>query len=582
MTESTYTLPLADITWESGTPVSNRYGDIYWTKGEPLEEKVHVFTNQHQLESRIKEADFFAIAETGFGFGNNFLLTAERWRSSSTTGTLFYIAIENNPVGRGDLLRHLEGNGLHYAAELLAKYPLPVRGQHILWLDRNIRLQLIFEDASTALEELDANMDAWYLDGFSPAKNPAMWDTHLFTSMARLSKPGATVSSYSVARRVRDGLESAGFTTRKTHGFGNKSEMLVGQRQGIWRPSKRSRKDIAIVGSGLAAQGIAHALDRRRNAYRIISEGNAGYPSGIPALTCYPQLTAVAEERARFSFSASSYMQQQPNFQPMAIEWRSRDTKRQQRMARIAKQFPDEFASGNDPVTFHQCGWLTSDEIPFKKASIRQIEPMDHAWRLRSESGETTECEQLVIATGALTKQFVPDIDFKPIRGQSIIVRLPAGPNHIVTGDITLIPLGEDLYLVGSSYGLNDDSNEVIPSDTQALLESLLLHYPQASPQLISAHAGVRAAIRDRLPLVGPVPDNARLQALIAAKQSEMPDSFDQGLYLSFGFGSRGASHAGLAGEHLVNQMLGEPGALNLPQQKLLSVERFALRNAGL
>ncbi|MBD3646513.1 MAG: hypothetical protein HUJ31_03455, partial [Pseudomonadales bacterium] len=180
-----YLLDWADISWrDEKTPLSTRYGDIYWSGG--LAEKQYVFLDGNDIGRRLTELDdgtMFVVGEIGFGFGLNFLLTVLTWRKYAGEGKrLHYVSIENHPVHPNRLaelyafalapseqLSELEADIVNeYAQRLLMQYPLPTHGAHTVWLDRDIRLTLILDDAAS-LENSRMSVDAWYLDGLSPA-----------------------------------------------------------------------------------------------------------------------------------------------------------------------------------------------------------------------------------------------------------------------------------------------------------------------------------------------------------------------------------------------------------------------------
>jgi len=57
----------------------------------------------------------------------------------------------------------------------------------------------------------EGSLDLILLDLFSPAQAAADWEPPLYPHLQRAAAPGAVLSTYSCARRVRDGLSSAGW-----------------------------------------------------------------------------------------------------------------------------------------------------------------------------------------------------------------------------------------------------------------------------------------------------------------------------------------------------------------------------------
>lgn len=234
---------------EAGPPLpppplkSARYDDIYFSAQGGLAEKDYIFVGGNGLPGRWEGRQAFTICETGFGTGLSFLAA---WRSFSRTALagqrLDYIGIEKDPLAASEILSVLRGwreeIGGGIFDRFLENYPLRTPGYHRILFPEGedgrggacATLTLIFADVNEALPDLDVpgGVDAWFLDGFTPAKNPEMWGPVLFSEMARLSAPGARCATFTVAGVVRRGLESAGFRLEKRPGFGRKNEMLAG------------------------------------------------------------------------------------------------------------------------------------------------------------------------------------------------------------------------------------------------------------------------------------------------------------------------------------------------------------------
>ena len=234
------TLKSPDLLWEKEQhPHSVLFDDHYYSLVNGLEETYYVFIEGNKLPSRWLNRSTqqpFCIFETGFGSGLNFLSTWKLWKDSyvARQNKLNYISVEKYPMSLEQLKRSLLNWSTSLSdvtSELLQNYPTLTSGIHTLTLSDNVTLTLLFEDINEALSQVycpeDGLVDAWYLDGFSPSKNPQMWDTHLYTQMKRLTKINATVSTYTVAGIVRRGLTNAGFTIERKPGFGTKREMLT-------------------------------------------------------------------------------------------------------------------------------------------------------------------------------------------------------------------------------------------------------------------------------------------------------------------------------------------------------------------
>ncbi|MDY6891900.1 MAG: tRNA (5-methylaminomethyl-2-thiouridine)(34)-methyltransferase MnmD, partial [Pseudomonadota bacterium] len=235
MTDSDQPLRPAELEWQDGVPSSTRFGDIYFNRAGGVAETRHVFLQGNALEERFSAPGRapFVVAETGFGTGLNFLCCRELWlQRAASRRQLHYISCEKYPLSPADLERAL-ANFVHLRAgarQLLDYYPAPVAGVYNLEFDAGrILLTLLFGDARECLSQLDARVDAWFLDGFAPARNPELWQEPLFNEIARLSGAGSSFATFTAAGAVRRGLQAVGFEVTRRAGFGSKREMLTGR-----------------------------------------------------------------------------------------------------------------------------------------------------------------------------------------------------------------------------------------------------------------------------------------------------------------------------------------------------------------
>lgn len=278
----------AKLEWaNTNTPVSTEFGDIYFSRDNGLEESVYTYLNANELPQRWPEhfqntQQPFVIAETGFGTGLNFLATWQAWHawtSKPKHAQLHYISIEKYPLSQSDLAQALQAwpDLAHLAPQLLSQYPPAIPGIYRLAVAPDVTLLLILNDATAGFAQLQPYhsplVNAWYLDGFAPAKNPDMWTDALFQQIARLSAPNASLSSFTAAGFVRRGLQAHGFKMGKRTGFGTKREMLIGRFESSAPiPSKAppwfstsadqatQSPKVAIIGGGLAGTSTALAL----------------------------------------------------------------------------------------------------------------------------------------------------------------------------------------------------------------------------------------------------------------------------------------------------------------------------------
>jgi len=302
-------VPARIVVDDDGTPRSVEYGDVYHPRSGAIAQARHVFLDGDALAARWRGKDRFVVLETGFGLGNNFLAAWAAWRADrNRCRQLHFISIEESPPTRAtfaSLPRETSVSAL--AAELAGHWPPLTCNLHRVCLDGGaMELLLAFGAVDAWLPQLVAEVDAFFLDGFAPVRNPTMWDARVFKAMARLAAPDATVATWSAARAVRDGLRSAGFAVDKAPGSGGKRDITRGRFAPPFRArpsprrgsvgiaatssagagqaaSPRSARDaiatseapVAIVGAGLAGCALARALAERGVRSLVIERGTA-------------------------------------------------------------------------------------------------------------------------------------------------------------------------------------------------------------------------------------------------------------------------------------------------------------------
>ncbi|MGJ8603208.1 MAG: tRNA (5-methylaminomethyl-2-thiouridine)(34)-methyltransferase MnmD [Marivita sp.] len=215
------------LDWRDGdVPVSRRFDDPYFSLDNGLAETRHVFLTGNDLPARF--TDGFHIAELGFGTGLNLLATLQIWRASGQTGTLHFTSFEAFPMQPADMIR---------AQQAFPELALIANELAPFWVEnaRNITLHdltftMIEGDARDTLKTMTHTADAWFLDGFSPAKNPELWGPDLLNLVARNTAPDGTAATYTAAGHVRRSLDAAGLITTRVPGFGRKRHMTIAQK----------------------------------------------------------------------------------------------------------------------------------------------------------------------------------------------------------------------------------------------------------------------------------------------------------------------------------------------------------------
>lgn len=216
----------ADLEWrDGGVPVSTRFDDPYFSLENGLAETRHVFLAGNDLPGRFCPG--FHVAELGFGTGLNALATWAAWQASSIDGQLFFTSFEAFPMRTDEMRRALQPFAeLTEHADALLDVWHPDGG--VFEIGAFI-LEVVIGDARIVLPDWRGHADAWYLDGFSPAKNPELWEEGLLDQIARHTAPDGMVATYTAAGFVRRGLEASGFHVHRRPGYGRKRHMTIGR-----------------------------------------------------------------------------------------------------------------------------------------------------------------------------------------------------------------------------------------------------------------------------------------------------------------------------------------------------------------
>lgn len=213
------------VEWrDGGSPVSTLFDDPYFSLADGLAETRHVFLVGNTLHERFR--DGFQIAELGFGTGLNLVASLIAWDASGTPGRLRYTSFEAHPMPADDMDRALSAfpEAHARAAPLVAAWRA---GQRRFALGP-VDVEVVEGDARATLARWAGRADAWFLDGFSPAKNPELWGADLMAEVARHTAPGGTFATYTAAGFVRRGLQAAGFRVERHGGYGRKRHMSRG------------------------------------------------------------------------------------------------------------------------------------------------------------------------------------------------------------------------------------------------------------------------------------------------------------------------------------------------------------------
>ncbi|MDN3650430.1 bifunctional tRNA (5-methylaminomethyl-2-thiouridine)(34)-methyltransferase MnmD/FAD-dependent 5-carboxymethylaminomethyl-2-thiouridine(34) oxidoreductase MnmC [Reinekea marina] len=631
-----------------GTPKSAAFDDYYFSNGLGVEESNYVFISPNKLVDRFRnlpELGHFTIAETGFGTGLNFLLAWQCFlEHAPKTARLSFISCEKYPLSRSDLqLAHQKGPHNESLSKLLQEqYPPLVKGFHLLEFDR-VNLTLILDDASSAYQQVSATVDAWFLDGFTPSKNPDMWQPELFKQMSRLSQSDTTVSTFTSARVVRDALQGAGFSISKQPGFGLKREMVKGLFIGVcgpnpitgWpsselpSPKPNQLKRIAIIGAGIAGATTAFELNKRGYQVTVFEQADhlASGGSGNEQGAVYAKLSASANHNTQFYIQALVTAQKSLARLPKSVPHQScglvqlvHDKRELKRLNDIADSdyIPDELAKvknsrelslllgtdlDNPGLWFPEGGWVSPKdwvkylltEIPCKlNQRIVSIKQTSTGWTLFNANDEQFEFDQVVLCSAYNTINFTQTehLPLNAIAGQ--VTQIAATPTSqalkaVICTDRYVMPTFDNRLTIGSTFRLKSTETQTFESENDDNIEGLRLRVPSlltGQPKVLRARAGVRCTTPDYLPLVGAMSPAAQLadQFTLPLQRNrahkERPAAHIKGLWVNVGHGSKGLCSSHLSAKLLAAMINGEPFPVSQTIADHLNPNRFVVRNA--
>jgi len=578
----------AQIHWAEDVLHSTHFGDRYFSRDGGIAESEHVFLGGNSLPDRFQNSPRFVVGELGFGTGLNFLLTMKRWIPESPPGAqLFFLSYELHPLRPADLEAALEkifGAGDLAAQLLAARYPLLVEGLHrVSFPEYRTTLFLNFGDAESKLPETVASVDAWYLDGFAPDRNPELWSVNVLQGISNLSHSETTASTYSVASIVRERMTALGWEVQKAPGFGEKRHMLKAVAKSR-APQKAPPpvRSVAVAGAGISGCAVFDSL-RRRGIGVTISDP-AGAPatgaSGNALAAVLPYLSGERDPRHRFYLAG--FLRLLARLKELGIEWsqcgalylpfRERQSELMNQLAEYG--FPSEFFQR---VGAAEAGALCG--VPVEKEamyfplagtlSLRRVcEALLAGQKIEARSLERYESnETLVLATGAARGDLPASIAaaITPLKGEVAFVSATSQSGRLRTvlcGDGYVLPAGEGRHMIGATYHRDQEDTDPTEEGREKLSMIWSSYFPDAPASISSMRASVRASTYDRLPFVGRWNDSGRE------------------LFVSLGHGSRGGVSALLSAEILAAEICGEPLPVERSVLSAVDAQRIERRAA--
>ncbi|TDQ59743.1 tRNA 5-methylaminomethyl-2-thiouridine biosynthesis bifunctional protein [Mesocricetibacter intestinalis] len=647
------------------TPVSEQFDDIYFSNQDGIAESRYVFQQGNNLSQRWRDCrtEHFTIAETGFGTGLNFFTLIEAFRQFRTEypeaplKRLFFISFEKYPLNREQLetAHRAYPQFTRLSSELRAHWPLSLAGCyriHFAETTLDIWLGDIADNLPQLGDYMQNKIDAWFLDGFAPSKNPQMWNHNLYTQMFRYTRPGGTFATFTAASAVRKGLQSAGFQVNKRKGYAQKRECLQGEKPleannfeylSPWYLAQAAdlsaKADIALIGGGIASLFSALSLlERGATVTLYCADEQLGLnASGNKQGAFYPQLSDDDIRNIRFYIHAFAYGRQRLE-QAIArgIEFEHEfcgvalcgyDPKSALKLDKIAAyRWPEELYIPLDQQHLSakvglplpcgggfiaQGGWLAPrqfvqntfaylESLGLKIKTRQKITALSREkeqWRLTNAQGESFFHRVVILANGHQVHRFPQSapLPLYPVRGQ--VSQIPTSQQLLklksvlcYDGYLTPADQAQSSHCIGASHVRNCESREFSLQEQQEnqhkLQHNLAVDWVNevdCSDNL--ARIGIRCAVRDRIPLLGNLPDFQRqiedyrnIFNLRRRRQEIKAAANYENLYVIAALGSRGLTSAPLLGEILASLIYNEPLPLSEDLLHQLSPNRSWIR----
>lgn len=579
----------AQLDWDDlGRPRSRVFDDVYFSDQSGLEETRYVFLAQNNLTERftaLPDNGRLVIGETGFGTGLNFLCAWQLFEQCAPPGArLHFVSVEKYPLTPEDLRRALAlwPQLTAQADQLLEQYVAIHQGfQRLTLSDGRVTLTLLIGDALEQLPQLDGQIDAWFLDGFAPAKNPEMWNAELFAELARLAAPDATLSTFTSTGWVRRLLNAAGFQMKRTPGIGHKWEILRGVFLGWpdqapapaptkpWyaRPAPLTcERRALVIGGGLA--GCASAASLAARGWRVtLLERHAGLAeeaSGNPQGVLYLKLSAHGTALSQMILSGFGYTRRLLENLQRGVDWDgcgvlqlAFNDKETERQAQLAEAFAEDLLHTLDQpeaqarsgiglacggLFYPEGGWVHPPALCRWQASasaidvqphheVLELRRVDDQWQAWDGERCLASAPVVILASAAEIKRFEPaaDLPLKRIRGQ--ITRLPQTAQSqslrtVVCAEGYVAPARLGEHTLGASFDFKSDDLTPTAAEHAGNLQMLeeissdlvnRLSAHTLAPEHLQGRAAFRCTSPDYLPIVGPLADSRAFTEAYAA-----------------------------------------------------------------
>ena len=512
-----------------------------------IDECEHVFIDGNNLKNRFRDLSpdsNFLIGEIGFGIGLNFLITCKAWlKYTEHNQVLEFYSFDKYIFALEDFNEFISSSSelKEYSEQLIKYYPKNIKGiQKISLFDGRISLNLIIGDISDTQEYIKsmAYIDAWFLDGFSPSKNPDLWSKELINSIGNTSYESSTISTYTSSGLVKRNLIDSGFAVRRTKGFAGKRHMLKGDALSKVSSKQGYSKKVAVIGSGITGCILSYLLAQKGIEVDLYEQSDSicAGASSHELLVTYPRLSAHDSAYGRFNLL--SYVYATNFYENLKTQsWKKtgvlilnhdEDTARRQKallerrsdgkiyrhlnyaeaseLSGIEVKYDGlHFKDAGYVLPNELCGFLTGSEKinVFTNSKIENLsgDGMKTTFTIRDEH---FEYDDVCLCTGSDSSELMNIDGFSTKRGQvshleSIgkisRINLPICAKGYISPEVS------NLHIVGSSY--SDHKHTDLTQEEHLSNLKKLQTILDEDVKVKSGKVGLRAISKDHMPMVG-------------------------------------------------------------------------------
>ena len=601
----------ANIEIKEKTVFSKDFDDIYFDAKAGIEESEFVYINALDFD---KES--YVVAELGFGIGLNFFLSLEKFKQQNKCKRLFYLSLEAFYIGADELLKIYKRLGFYdrFKDDLtyfLKFYPKCKEGIYRFYF-KNCFLDLVFGDATKSIKELDFRADVWFLDGFNPKKNQELFDEYMINHIARLSKEGAKLHSFSASSFLQKNLKKCNFEIHKTKGF-NKREMIQARLKSCPDVTdtkayfarlytQKQGKKIAIIGSGIAAVSLAYELCLRDFEVELfeknesLASGASGNDSGILSSLILKKGVALGEFSTFAFYEASRFYRQILDLKMHGVFEFAHNELMQER---FNSQKSNPLFKIKDNVAFlEDASHIKARQICeslYEKSKAKLNLKHHFIGFKKDKNGFTLNFKEqdlrsgfdiLIYAMGADSADFV-QYDFlklSKVRGQISLMKPFLDTKHALSSKGYICPINGDIQIIGASYDRMNSNPQALKSDDEANIENIKEFLKKdESLEVLASRVSFRSYSSDRFMIAGAFYDEEYYKNAYKKlfwnknKAQQMPKNIEN-MYLSTAHGSRAFASAIIAARYISALINNEPLAVKKEFIEHFHPARFLIR----